>query len=136
MQKIQPGVVNEILVLCDQRRQLKQQKYTSTAVGLAYRKINKEVRKKKKAAKEEWTEEQCKDIEKGMMSGNSKEAYNTLKAFTKTQRRRQQWKHPDGKHSYSKLHSDTSLLQSNQTPTQDGESILVLGKRLKRLCAA
>ena len=38
-----------------------------------------------KAAKEEWTEEQRKNIEKGMMSGNSKEAYNTLKALTKTQ---------------------------------------------------
>ena len=37
-----------------------------------------------KAAKEKWTEEQCKNIEKGMMSENSKEAYNTLKALTKT----------------------------------------------------
>ena len=37
------------------------------------------------AAKEEWTEERCKNIEKGMMSGNSKEAHNTLKALTKTQ---------------------------------------------------
>ena len=47
--------------------------------------MNKEVRKKMKAAKEEWTEEQRKNIEKGMMSGNSKVAYNTLKALTKTQ---------------------------------------------------
>ena len=38
-----------------------------------------------KTAKEEWTEEQRKNIEKGMMSGNSKEAYNTLKALTKIQ---------------------------------------------------
>ena len=38
-----------------------------------------------KTAKEEWIEEQCKKIEKGMMSGNSKEAYNTLKNLTKTQ---------------------------------------------------
>ena len=29
--------------------------------------------------------EQCKNIEKGMTSGNSKEAYSTLKALTKTQ---------------------------------------------------
>ena len=61
-----------------------------------------------KAAKEEWTEEQRKNIEKGMMSGNSKEAYNTLKALTKTQQhksaviKRQQWKHPNGKHRCSK----------------------------------
>ena len=36
------------------------------------------------AAKEEWIEEQCQNTEKGMMSGNSKEAYNTLKALPKT----------------------------------------------------
>ena len=63
----------------------KQQKYTSTEAGLGYRKVNREVRKKMKTAKEEWIEEQCKNTEKEMMSGNSKEAYNTLKAFTKTQ---------------------------------------------------
>ena len=40
-----------------------------------------------KAAKREWIEEQCKNIEKGMTSENSKETYNTLKALTKT------WKH-------------------------------------------
>ena len=38
-----------------------------------------------KAAKEGWIEEQCKNVEKGIMSGNGKEAYNTLKALTKTQ---------------------------------------------------
>ena len=46
--------------------------------------MNREVRKKMKAAKEEWIEEQCKNIEKGMVLGNSKEAYNTLKALNKT----------------------------------------------------
>ena len=94
--KIQPWVTNEVLDLYDQRRQLKQQQYSSTEAVLEYRKVNREVRTKMKAAREEWTEKQCKKMEKGMMSGNSKEAYNTLKAFTKTQRRRQQWKHPDG----------------------------------------
>ena len=37
-----------------------------------------------KAAKEKQTEEQCKNTEKGMMSRNSKEAYITPKALTKT----------------------------------------------------
>ena len=48
--------------------------------------MNREVRKKMEAAKEEWTEVQCKNIEKRMTSENSKEAYNTLKTLTKTQR--------------------------------------------------
>ena len=78
----QPWVTNKVLGLCYQIRQLKQQKYTSTEAGREYRKVNREVRKQLKAAKEEWIEEQCKHSEKEMLLGNSKEAYNTLKALT------------------------------------------------------
>ena len=42
--------------------------------------MNRKIRKKTKAAKEEWIEEQSKIIEKGMMSGNSKKTNNTIKA--------------------------------------------------------
>ena len=76
--KVQPWVTIEVLDLCEQRRQLKQEKYTSTETGLEYRKVNREVRKKMNATKEEWIEEQCKNTEKGMKSGKSKEAYNWL----------------------------------------------------------
>ena len=82
--KIQPWVTNEALDLCDQRRQLRQQKFTGTEAGLDYRKVNREVRKKMKAASQGWTEEQCKNIQKEMMSGNSKEVYNNLEALAKT----------------------------------------------------
>ena len=44
--------------------------------------MNREVRKKLKGAKEERVEEQCKSIEKGMMSGKSNGAYNTPKALS------------------------------------------------------
>ena len=100
--------------------------------------MNREVRKKMKAAKDEWTEEQCKNIEKGIMSRNSKEAYNTLKALTKTQQYKSaviedsrgniltesiavlNWwtEYCSGLYNYE-LHPDTSLLQSNQTPTRE-----------------
>ena len=49
-----------------EREQLKQ-KYTSTEAGLEYQTMNREVRRKRKASKEEWTEEQWKSIERGMM---------------------------------------------------------------------
>ena len=62
-------VTNELLDLYEQRQQLRQQKYISTEAGLQYRKVNREVRRKVKAAKEEWIEEQCKSIERGMMLG-------------------------------------------------------------------
>ena len=80
--KSQPWVTNEVRHLCDQRRQLKQQKNMSTEVELEHRKVNREVMEKMKTATEEETEEQCKNIEKGMMSGSSQKAYNTLKALT------------------------------------------------------
>ena len=57
----------------------------STEAGLEYRNVNIEVRKKIRPAKEEWTGEQCKNKKKAMMSENSKEVYNALKAVTKTQ---------------------------------------------------
>ena len=82
--KIQPWVINKVLNLCNQRLQVKQQKNSSTEAVQGYRKVNREVRKKMKAAKEEWTEEQYKNIDNRMMSGNSKETYNTLKALAKT----------------------------------------------------
>ena len=38
-----------------------------------------------KAAKEQWTEEHPKNTDKKMMPRNSKEAYNTFRALTKSQ---------------------------------------------------
>ena len=50
--------------------------------------MDREVRKKMKAEKKEkkCIEGLCKNIEKGTMPGNSKEAYKTLRALTKIQR--------------------------------------------------
>ena len=107
--------------------------------------MNREVRKKIRAVEEKWIEEQCKNVEKGMMTGNSKEAYNTLKTFTRTQQRKSaviedssgniltessavlnRWtEYCSGLYTYE-LHPDTSQLQSNQTQTQEAESLPVL----------
>ena len=79
------------------------------------------------------------------MSGNSKEAYNdTLKALTETQQHKStviednsgniltestavlnRWTECCNGLNNSELHPDTSLLQSNQTPTQQVESLPV-----------
>ena len=50
---------------------------TVAETQLEDRKVNREVRKTMQAAREECTEEQCKNIKKGMMSENTKEAYDT-----------------------------------------------------------
>ena len=46
--------------------------------------MNREVGDKMKAGKEQCTGGHCENIEKRTISGNSKEAYNTLKALRKT----------------------------------------------------
>ena len=115
--------------------------------------MNEEAKKKIKAAEEEWIEEQCKNTEKGMMSGNGKEAaYNTLKALTDTQQHKSaviedssgniltestavlnRWtEYCSGLYNY-KLHPDTSLLQSNPTPTKEAESLPVLREEVEEV---
>ena len=64
--------------MCDQRWQLRQQKYTNIEAEPENRETNREVRKKTKEAKERLTGEQCKTIKKKTTAGNSKEAYATL----------------------------------------------------------
>ena len=107
--------------------------------------MSRKVRKKMKATKGEWVKEQCKNIEKVVMSGNSKEGYSTLEAFTKTQQLILavindssekvltestafliRWtEYYSGLYIYE-FRPDSSLLQSNQTFTQDDESLAVL----------
>ena len=58
---------------------------SGSEAGLEYReKVNRAVRKRMKAAKEEWTEEQCKNKEKEMIAGDSKEVHITLATLIKT----------------------------------------------------
>ena len=139
--KIQPWVTNEVLDLCDKRRELKGKRHTSVEALANYQKANREVRTKMRAAKEEWIEEQCDNIEKGMETGNSKQAYSTLKALTKTSQPRanviddkdgnlltdsdevlKRWtEYCSNLYNYE-LHPDTSILQNNQTPTESLDS--------------
>ena len=111
--------------------------FTNTDAGLEYRKVNREVRKKMTAAKEEWTEEQCKNIEKGIMSGNRKEAHDAPRSLTKSQQHKSavmedssrsilmestttlsRWTEYYSELSDYQLRLDNNLLQSNQTPNK------------------
>ena len=83
--KKQAWMTDEVLSLCDKRRELKQHKYKSKAGAKEYSKANKHVRKKIEEAKENWISDQCCKIEEGMKHGNSKAAFDTLKTLTKTQ---------------------------------------------------
>ena len=140
MRRFNFGSQARFWICATEKRQLKRQKYTSTEAGLECRKVNREVRKKMKAAKEEWSEAQCKNTEKGIIyQETAKEVYNTLKALIKIQQQKSaviedssgniltestavlsRWtEYRSDLYNY-KLHPDTSLLKNNQTPTQRG----------------
>ncbi|GFR84346.1 RNA-directed DNA polymerase from mobile element jockey-like [Elysia marginata] len=81
---IQPWVTNEVLDLCDKRRELCKRKFGSNVAMENYQLANKAVRKKMKEAKEKWIDDQCVAIEQGISSGKSKQAFSTLKMLTMT----------------------------------------------------
>ena len=62
-QKKKPWVTGDLLDMCDKRRQLKKDK--SITVGATkYIEINNALKRGMKRAKENWTEEECSEIEK------------------------------------------------------------------------
>ncbi|KAL8610857.1 hypothetical protein ACOMHN_056712 [Nucella lapillus] len=81
--KNKPWVTEDILDLCDSRRELKKKKRSDQAQH--YNIINKNIRAKMKDAKENWITEQCNNIDKGMREGNSKVAFKSLKTLSKIQ---------------------------------------------------
>ena len=86
--KIKPWVTDDILNLCDTRRELKKKKGTNHQFKEEYRTVDKEIRSKMKGAKEDWITEQCDNIDSSLKDGNSKKAFETLKKLTNTKQTR------------------------------------------------
>jgi len=83
--KTQPWVTDEILNMCDKRRDLKKSKNTTGAVE--YREVNK-IRRDMRKTKEEWIEKQCTEIEESLTKNNSRRAYQIVKELTKQKQAR------------------------------------------------
>ena len=75
-------ITDDILALCDQRRELKKAKHTRRGAD-EYRSISKKIRKEMKKAKQKWIEDQCREIEESHSRNNSKKAYTLVKDLTK-----------------------------------------------------
>ena len=86
--KNKPWVTNDILNLCDERRELKKTKNDNSEATNMYNKVNRNIRKQMREAKEQWISDQCDHIDAGMRSGNSKAAFDTLKRMTKPHQNR------------------------------------------------
>ena len=148
--KIQPWITNEVLDLCDKRRALRPKKFLTDETRAEYKKAHNDVRKKMKTAKEDWIEEQCRSIDRGMEIGQSKQAYNTLKALTKTSQPRstviddkdgnlltesdqvlKRWTEYCGELYNYELQPDVSILHVNPTPEENEESPHVLKEEVE-----
>lgn len=83
----QPSVTDDILYLCNKRRELKKNKYEERAKK--YLKANLEVKKDMRRSLETWIENQCEEIEKSLKN-NSRSVYQTVKKLTNINRLDQQ----------------------------------------------
>ena len=79
--KKKPCITDELLELCNKRRELKKRKSEPGGAN-EYREANNNVKKGMKKAKQNWIEEQCKDIEHNLTTNNSKKAYQIVKELT------------------------------------------------------
>ena len=86
--KNKPWITDEILDLCDERRELKSKRFENKENKACYSEINRKIRKEMTKAEEQWLIEQCETVEKEFNRGNSKEAYSTIKKITKVEQPR------------------------------------------------
>ena len=80
-QKKKPWVTAEILDLCDRRTELRK-KLLEPEGSEKYREVNNNIKGCMKKAKENWTGEQCSEIEENLRKNNSKRASQLVKDLT------------------------------------------------------
>ena len=85
--KTQPWVTDDILYLCDQRRNLKKAKSTTSGAE-AYREVSKKIRKGMRVVKRRLDTKQCTEIEVNLHRNNSKRAFQVMNNFTKQRQSR------------------------------------------------
>ena len=71
----------EILDLCDKRKELRKKIFEPEG-SEKYKKMNNNVKKCMKKAKENWIGEQCSEIEENLRKNNSRRAYQLVKDLT------------------------------------------------------
>ncbi|XP_068213304.1 uncharacterized protein [Palaemon carinicauda] len=85
--KTQRWITDEIMDMCDKRRELKKNKTTPTG-ATEYREINRKIRKSMNQAKEDWIGKQCTEIEEKLEKNNSRQAFQIVKVLTKPKQAR------------------------------------------------
>ena len=65
--------------LADEKRTLKQSKNVSAQKEQQYKDLWKKVKKSARQDKERWIQQQCEEIEKGLVIGKTRHAYSLIK---------------------------------------------------------
>ena len=74
-------ITAEIFDLCDKRRELRKKIFEPEG-SEKYKKMNNNIKKCMKMAKENWIGEQCSEIKENLRKNNSKRAYQLVKDLT------------------------------------------------------
>ena len=85
--KKQPWVTPDIFHLCNKRRELKTDKFT-TAGAKQYKAVNQHIKKGMVKTREAWIEERCQEIDDNLGKNNSKKAYQLVKDLTSSKQGR------------------------------------------------
>ena len=78
-----PWISEETLRLTDEKRTLKLTKNASIRKEQEYKDICKKVKKLARQDKERWIQQQCEEIEKGLVIGKTRRAYSLIKMLRK-----------------------------------------------------
>ena len=82
-------IMNEMLDLYDERRELKRLRHLYMTKQLAVPTLHNDVRMELRSTRKNWIGERCDAMKKGMKAGNSKESYDTLMISPKPNSREQ-----------------------------------------------
>ena len=83
----QHWVTPNILHLCNKRRELKKDKFT-TEGAKQYKAVNQQIKKGMVKARETWIEERCQEIDDSLGKNNNKKAYQLVKDLTSSKQGR------------------------------------------------
>ena len=79
-EKKKKWITNELMDMCDLRRELKKTKFEP---GSTYKQINNTIKKEMRIAKEIWINNKCTDIGECLIRNNAKKAYQIVNELTK-----------------------------------------------------
>ena len=76
-----PWILEETLKLADEKRKLRLNKNISDEHARLYKDLCRKVKKSARQDKENWIQNQCEEVDKGLHVGNTRQAYSLIKVL-------------------------------------------------------